>query len=221
MVLTKEMGRNRLGTTFAEISNGLENRPVLKFVSQQHKLTKPMKQSSKLLSYIAVGTLFALGQFTVAQAAENRGQLSEHDFSFVCKAAEGGNAEVSFSQVAVSKASDSAVRDFAQRMVTDHTKANQELTGLVSQKGATLPGAEPKKVEKETEKLQNLSGNDFDKAYMKIMLSDHEKTVKMFQKEADHGDDADLKGWVSKTLPTLQEHLSMAQTTEATVKAKP
>jgi putative membrane protein len=182
-----------------------------------------MKQSSKILSYISFSAFLVAGQLGVAQAAGagNRGQLSSHDYTFVCAAATGGNAEVALSQIAVSKASDSSVKDFAQRMVSDHTKANQELTGLAQQKGATLPDAEPKKVERETEKLQNLSGNDFDKAYMKKMLADHEKTVKMFQKESEKGDDADLKSWVTKTLPTLQEHLSMAQSTETAVAAKP
>jgi putative membrane protein len=181
-----------------------------------------MKTPSKLFRYLSLSTVIALGASPSMQAADagSHGQLTSHDYAFVCEAAQGGNAEVSLSQVAIQKASDASVKDFAQRMVTDHQKANQELTGLVTQKGATLPDATNKKIEKETEKLQGLSGADFDRAYMKIMLSDHEKTVKIFQKESERGDDADLKGWVTKTLPTLQEHLSMAQTTEATVKAK-
>ncbi len=181
-----------------------------------------MKTSSKFFRCLSISTVIALGAGSSILAADsgNHGQLSAHDYAFVCEAAQGGNAEVSLSQVAVQKASDASVKDFAQRMVTDHQKANQELTGLATQKGATLPDADNKKVEKETEKLQNLSGADFDKSYMKVMLRDHEKTVKMFQKESEHGDDTDLKGWVTKTLPTLQEHLSMAQTTEAAIRTK-
>jgi putative membrane protein len=85
------------------------------------------------------------------------------------------------------------------------------------QKGAALPAASSKKEDEKIEHFKALSGADFDKAYIKDMVSDHRTDIKEFQKEADKANDADLKVWVVKTLPILQEHLKMAQNVEAVV----
>jgi len=91
------------------------------------------------------------------------------------------------------------------------------LTQLATQKGAVLPDSPDKSDDKMIAHFNSLSGSDFDKAYIKAMVRDHKKDVKEFQKEADSADDPDLKGWVAKTLPTLQDHLSQAQSVEGTV----
>ena len=127
--------------------------------------------------------------------------------------------EVTLGQLAAQKASDPEVRKFGERMVQDHQKANMELAGLVSKKGATLPEPSAKKEEKTVEHLSSLSGADFDRAYVKAMLSDHKKDVKEFQKQSEKAEDADLRTWVAKTLPTLQEHLTLVQGLEAKVVA--
>jgi putative membrane protein len=168
----------------------------------------------------AVAAFCMLVSFRAAAAEDQRGQLSAHDYKFVVDAAKGGMAEVSLGQVAAQKASDPSVKDFAQKMVQDHQKANEELTKLAAQKGATIP-ADTASAEKGTmDHLNNLSGADFDKAYMDHMVKDHKKDVKEFEKEAKNAKDPDVQAWASKTLPTLQEHLRMAESIDTTAKAE-
>ncbi len=120
-------------------------------------------------------------------------------------------AEVELGQLASSKAQSDQVKQFAQRMVTDHGKANDELKSLVQSKGVTLPadsGAHHKAMK---DRLSRLSGAEFDRAYMQEMDTDHRKDVNAFRKESQSGKDAEVKAWAAKTLPTLEEHLQMAQ----------
>ncbi|HZS08785.1 MAG TPA: DUF4142 domain-containing protein [Blastocatellia bacterium] len=137
--------------------------------------------------------------------------LSGADKTFVMKAATGGMAEVSLGQVAAGKATNDEVKQFGQRMVDDHGKANQELTALASQKGITLPADTDAKHKATQDRLSKLSGADFDRQYVREMLKDHEKDVAMFEKEARTAHDPDLKAWVEKTLPTLRDHLKMVR----------
>ena len=133
------------------------------------------------------------------------------DQTFVKKAAEGGMAEVDLGNVAKQNGSNDAVKQFGDRMVTDHGKANDELKSLAQQKNWTLP-TEPKAADKsKKDRLSKMNGADFDKAYMRDMVMDHQKDVKEFQKCASSCSDPDLKAWAAKTVPTLQDHLKMAQ----------
>lgn len=149
--------------------------------------------------------------------AKGNGSLSSADQHFMMKAAQGGMAEVQLGQLAQSKASSQAVKDFGQRMVDDHSKANDELKSLASQKGVTLPSDLDAKDKQMQNRLSSMSGAGFDKAYMRDMVNDHKKDVAEFQKEANSAQDPDVKAWAAKTLPTLQQHLSMAQSTEQQV----
>lgn len=123
-----------------------------------------------------------------------------------------GLAEVQLSQLALQRASSEQIRSFAQQMVTDHTATNQELTQLAASKNITLPTDTDAKHRAVAEKLGGMSGTDFDKAYMKQMVKDHEDAVKLFQKQSDRGTDADAKAFAAKTLPALQNHLQTART---------
>lgn len=139
------------------------------------------------------------------------------DEAFVAKAAQGGMAEVELGKLASEKASADAVKQFGQRMVTDHGKANDELKTLAANKKMTLPtdiGAENKALR---DRLTKLSGAAFDQAYMKAMVADHVKDVNEFRTESKSGKDADVKAWAGKTLPTLEEHLKMARDTNGAV----
>ena len=118
----------------------------------------------------------------------------------------------------VEKAANDQVKQFAARMVTDHTKANDELKQIASTKGVQLPSALDKKHQSDMDRLQKMSGADFDKAYMSHMVDDHKQDVAEFKKEANGGKDGDVKGFAAKTLPTLEEHLKLAQTTNDAVK---
>ena len=146
----------------------------------------------------------------VAQTNDVRGQLSAKDFRFAKAAARGGQMEVTLGQLAAQNGQDQSVRDFGTKMVQDHQAANQQLMQLLSQKGASVSTEPGWMGEHMVSHFQGLKGADFDKAYIKDMVKDHEKDIKEFQKEADSGEDADLKNFASKTLPTLQDHLRMA-----------
>ena len=126
-------------------------------------------------------------------------------------------AEVEWGKLATEKASSSDVKQFGQRMVDDHTKANDELKSLASKNGWNLPTDIGAKNQSEKERLSKLSGTEFDREYMKHMVTDHKKDVAEFEKESNSAKDSDLKGFASKTLPTLQEHLKLAEDTERKV----
>ena len=142
------------------------------------------------------------------------GSLNSQDSKFLMEAAMGGLMEVELGRVAAQKASSDAVKQFGQRMVDDHGAANTELTSLATSKGVTLPTALDEKHQKDVTKLSAMSGADFDRAYMKMMVSDHVKDVAEFEKQSTKATDPDLKEFASKTLPTLQEHLKMAKSVE-------
>lgn len=133
------------------------------------------------------------------------------DQSFVRDAGEGGLAEVELGQLATEKASNPAVKQFGQRMVDDHTKANDELKQIASKEGINLPASLSSKDKKTKERLSKLSGADFDRAYMKLMVKDHEKDVSDFRQESSSGHDPVIKRFASQTLPVLQSHLKEAE----------
>lgn len=138
--------------------------------------------------------------------------MSSQDRNFVMEAAMGGMMEVELGRLAVQNGASDAVKQFGQRMVDDHTKSNQELMSWASSKGMTLPTALDEKHQKEVTKLSGMTGAEFDRAYAKMMMKDHEKDVKEFEKQSTRGGDPDLRAFAAKTLPTLQEHLQMVRT---------
>jgi putative membrane protein len=138
--------------------------------------------------------------------------------AFMEKAAAGGMAEVELGKLAQERAANPQVKEFGARMAKDHARANDELKPLADARNVALPSAPAKSHKRDYDKLAKLSGADFDKAYMKHMLEDHKKDVKEFQKQAEKGKDGDVKGFAQKTLPTLEEHLRLAQATYDAVK---
>ena len=133
------------------------------------------------------------------------------DSAFMQTAAMSGIAEVEHGRLAAQNAASGEVKQFGQRMVDDHGKANAELKGLASQKNVTLPAALDAKHQAMQEKLSKLNGAAFDTAYLAHMVAAHKEAVALFQREAKAGKDAETKAFAEKTLPTLQEHLKMAQ----------
>ena len=133
------------------------------------------------------------------------------DTDFWTEAAVGSMAEVALSNVALQKAQSDAVKQFAQRMVDDHTKANQELAAAAQAKGVTVPTALPENRQRDVTDLNGETADKFDREYMQMMVKDHEKAVKLFQRQAERGTDADAKAIAAKLLPTLQEHLTAAR----------
>jgi putative membrane protein len=139
---------------------------------------------------------------------------------FMKEAAQGGLAEVKLGQMAVDKGQNEAVKNFGKRMVKDHGKANEELKTLAKSEGVTLPTEMSDEAKETQQRLQKLSGAEFDKAYMQEMLKDHQKDVEAFKQQATNGMDPDVKNWAAKTLPTLHEHYQLGQTTAEKVGVK-
>jgi putative membrane protein len=140
------------------------------------------------------------------------------DQKFVESAAEGGMAEVDAGKMAASQASAASVKSFAEQMVADHTKANDQLKQLAATKGITLPTKPDRSHVRQMEKMGKLQGAEFDREYMKLMVADHKKTVSLFEKQAKSGKDPELKNYATTLLPDLQKHLKMAQSTEQELK---
>ena len=173
--------------------------------------------SLTLLSTAALALAVSLG----AQA-QTTAKLSGQDKSFLKDAAEGGNAEVSGSQVALSQSSSADVKSFAQMMVDDHDKAGTELKGLAEQKGVKVSDTPSTLKKAEIKMLSERKGSSFDQHYAdSIGVKAHEDTIKLFQKEVDKGTDPDVKAWAAKTLPALQHHLEAAQALKAKTDAEP
>lgn len=142
------------------------------------------------------------------------------DMKFAMEAAMGGMEEVEMGRLAAEKGASDEVRQFGQRMVDDHSKANQELMQIASSKSMTLPTALDPKHQADMQKISALSGEAFDKAYVKMMVKDHKKDVSEFQKESMRGADTEIKDFATRTLPTLQEHLQMIQRIDAKMKLR-
>ncbi len=141
--------------------------------------------------------------------------LDRGDRRFLEKAAQGGMKEVEFGRLAAGKASDASVKAFAERMVKDHGDANKKLMDLAQSKGVTPRATLRPQDRHELKNLEQLEPAKFDQAYMKDMVDDHMKDVKSFEKEAKSAKDPDVKRFAADTLPVLQEHLRMAEETNA------
>jgi putative membrane protein len=174
---------------------------------------------ARSLTLLSAATL-ALAMSFGAQAADAK--LSHQDKSFLKDAAEGGNAEVEGSKVALEKSGSADVKAFAQMMVDDHGKAGTELKGLAEQKGVKVSDTPSMAKKTEIKLLSERKGSSFDQHYAdSIGVKAHQDTIKLFQKEVDKGTDTDVKAWASKTLPTLQHHLEAAQALKAKADAEP
>lgn len=151
---------------------------------------------------------------TAVMSADSASDAQNEDTEFMNEAASGGMMEVELGQLAANKAVSADVKKFAKMMVDDHTKANNELKSLAAQKGITLPAMLMEKHQKMVNDLTAKTGKEFDKEYMNMMVDDHKEDIDAFEKAADKGNDADVKAFAAKTLPTLKHHLEMAEQTE-------
>ena len=174
-----------------------------------------MNKAQEILAGLAAAILMAGAAAAQIQGTANR--LGTTD-SFVTKAMQGGLAEVQMGQLALQHASSDKVKQFGQRMIDDHSKANEELRKIATMKGITVPSTVDSKDKATMDRLAKLSGAEFDRVYMRDMVSDHRTDVAEFKHESQHGADAEVKAFASKTLPTLEEHLKMAEEMEKQVK---
>jgi putative membrane protein len=145
---------------------------------------------------------------------------STPDASFYKKAAEGGMAEVELGKLAQEKSSNASVKEFGGMMITDHTAANEKLKTIAASKNVKLPTSPSVGQMATKTKLQVLSGDTFDKSYIKDMIEDHEEDIKEFKQEAMSGQDPEAKAYAAETLPTLQKHLKKIRQIAATAGVK-
>ena len=131
----------------------------------------------------------------------------EDDAKFVVDAGNGGMTEVELSKLAMQKGTNAKAKEFADMMVMDHSKANMELKALAKAKNITLPDSINADSKKAWDDLNAKTGKDFDKAYVSTMVSEHKKTVSMFEDASKNLKDAELKAFVDKTIPVLKGHL--------------
>jgi putative membrane protein len=178
------------------------------------------------LSVVVLGLAMAVGasaqttgSSTATKSSTSTMKTAKNpDSDFAKKASMDGMVEVQLGNLAQQQGASDSVKQFGTKMAQDHAKANDELKQIASGKGIDLPASLDKKHQSEVHHFTKLSGAKFDKAYMDHMVGDHKKDIADFKKEASSGKDADLRAYAQKTLPTLEEHLQLAQQTNDAVK---
>lgn len=140
------------------------------------------------------------------------------DAEFAVKVADAGMLEVALGKLALKNASSPKVKEFAQMMIDDHSKANAELTEAAKKKNISLPAAMSDKCQKIYSDLSAKKGKDFDKDYMSAMVDGHKDVLDAMKTEADKGADADLKAWAGGKVATVQHHLDVAKSTNDMLK---
>jgi putative membrane protein len=174
---------------------------------------KTMKTKIRIVSQfcilaLAVWGLSLVGAATAADTTPtgSGSSLSEKDKTFMKKAAKGGMMEVTMGKVAEQNAKSDDVKSFGKRMVTDHGKANDELKSIASKKGFELPNKE------------HAGKWTSDKAYIDMMVKDHEKDLAEFKEEANSGSDPDVKKFADDTAKVVQEHLELVKEIQGKLK---
>lgn len=155
---------------------------------------------------VSLGLLAGIG---AAQA--QTANTTNPDLQFMAKAASAGHAKVVLGQLALRNSNREDVRQFAQRMVDDHNKATHQLAELAMHEHLRLPRHAEGQDAAEIKRLSALSGDEFDTAYIRLMIEDHRKTIDDYQKEAQQGEVAPIRTLANSTLPMLREHLLLAE----------
>ncbi len=162
-----------------------------------------------LTAWLLMASAAAFLPATGVQGAKRDTALNAQ--SFLKKAAEGQQAEIAMGQLASERARAEQVKQFGAQMIEDHQKANMEIQQLASKEGVVLPTELTGKHKDKRAEFAQLSGNDFDRAYMRYMLRDHQQDVKQFERHAKAIKDPQVQQWAEATLPVLRQHLQKAQ----------
>jgi len=141
----------------------------------------------------------------------------EDDSQFAVEAADGGMLEVQLASVALQNSASPQVKEFAQTMISEHGQVNDELKELAATKNYSLPIVMSEKNQKKLNELSEKTGAEFDKAYCNFMIKDHKDDIDRFKKEAEKGNDPDVKAWASGKIPALENHLTMAETLDKAI----
>jgi len=167
-------------------------------------------KSHRLFNSSAIALCAAAMLCTPSFAAD----INDTDQNFVKSAAQSGMKEVMVAELGVKKATDPDIKAYAEMMIKDHGKANEELKAYATSKSVNLSSAAPAEASTAVQDLEKKSGADFDAQFMDDMVADHKKTVDLFEDAQKNTTDADLKAWIDKTLPTLKAHLEHAKKLE-------
>ncbi|CRM09843.1 MULTISPECIES: DUF4142 domain-containing protein [unclassified Pseudomonas] len=162
--------------------------------------------TTQLMKQMGLTFVLVAGSISTAMAATSN--------SFVDNAAEGGITEIEAGKLALQKSSSADVKTFAQHMVTEHTEANQELATLAKKLDIEVPD-DAALTDKAKKAILEMRDESFDEAYANNQVAAHEKTVELFKKESTSSDNAELKAFATKTLPTLEAHLKAAKDLQA------
>jgi putative membrane protein len=137
--------------------------------------------------------------------------LSAGDHKFVEEAGTSNLAELKVAKLALDRGSSTQVKDLAQQLIDDHTKAGDQLKQIADEQGFSLPSEPTAKQKAIYDHLARLSGSAFDQAFLKQMKTDHQNAVSLFQRESTSAQDPQLRSFASETLPTLEHHKQMVQ----------
>jgi putative membrane protein len=187
-------------------------------MSLETKLARAIYVASVTLFLTSLGCWALLAhQDTSSSPSSQAASASMSDHSFAKEAAQGGMAEVKLGQLAQDRGSNQMVKSFGERMVVEHSSANDKLKDAASKSNIQIPTDVSAKDQALYDRLSKLSGSEFDRAYAKAMVEDHTKDVSDFRKEAKMGKDPNIKMFAQQTLPTLEEHLNQAKEMQKSV----
>jgi putative membrane protein len=173
-----------------------------------------MKTRLFTFSLPAIAIAYLTGISVAVMAAEKKGsgsspppKFSSADETFMMSAAQAGMVEVKLGELAAKKATQEDIKQFGAAMVSDHSKANKELQAIAATNGVTLPSKLDAPHKSKVDKMSQLSGEQFDKAYVAEMVKDHEKLAAEFEKASKTAQNPELKSFAATTLPVLKAHL--------------
>lgn len=176
-----------------------------------------MNVKLQIFGLMSVAVLMVMGMTSSTFAQDrnmnsNMAMMSSMDQKFMMMAAKGGMAEIEMARVALQKSSNDSVKQYAQKMIDDHTMAGDELKQLASTRGVMLPMQPDAKQMAMMAKMQRLSSIKFDMMYVKEAgVKAHQHMEKLFMEESMNGKDMEAKAFAAKTLPVVRMHLQMAR----------
>lgn len=169
---------------------------------------------AKWITLVMTAVLIATGSLLAQPKQSNKAEQKMQntaDRSFISSTAEANLAEIDIAKMVGQKSTDPAVKDFANRMVTDHTQASQKLASVAEMDGIKLPSEASMTQRNEKSELEKLSGTQLDDAYVRNELQGHKETISAFENEIEHGHTQEAKNYAEQTLPTLQDHIRVAE----------
>jgi len=161
-----------------------------------------------LRTYLSAALVLSLAGF-IGAATQDSDKKGDRDF--VKMTAENGLTEIKLGQLAQDHSSSETIKKYGQRVMADHTKMNKELMQIAKSLDMTLPEKLDKKRQDQVDKLSKIKGADFDRAYVKDMISGHQEAIMKYEMEVKNSKNAEVKAWAEKWLPTVREHLKLAQ----------